>query len=259
MEHSDFQIGREFWTATGRWRLTDIGTRTIAAIKLDKEDTFYYDGPPYSVVENNFDEYDMGGCFSSEPVRDEEISTETSADLRQRKRPTGSRINSGSLFVSFWKVGLPNLPEGLFRRRRLSSDEAKALIDQARQRDALVCVCDEDLLAPYCKRAAEKHEELRDVLSEHFGIHLTIDDFTHKYESDEGNSYHVAPLAVATVDNEGQLLVVTCYYMAEKRKTGRMPPFEIDPDSVEFSIFESANNVQGLVAHEVHSTGSVLL
>ena len=102
-----------------------------------------------------------------------------------------------------------------------------------------MCVCDEDLLAPYCERAREKHEELRDVLSEHFGIHLTIEDFTHKYESDEGNSYHVAPLAVAKVRDEGRLLVVTCSYIAEKRKTGTMPPFKIDPESVEFSIFES--------------------
>jgi hypothetical protein len=168
-------------------------------------------------------------------------------------------MDSPSLFVSFWNVSLSNLPEGIFTRRRLSSDEAKALIEEARQRDALVCVCDEDLFAPYCKRAAEKHEELRDVLSEHLGIYLTIDDFTHKYESEEGSSYQVAPLAVATVGEEGRLLVVTCYYIAEKRKTGRMPPFEIDPDSVEFSIFESANNIQGLVARELHSTGSVLL
>ncbi len=156
-----------------------------------------------------------------------------------------TRMNSGSLYVSFWKVGLPNLPEGIFRRRRLSFDEAKALIEEARQRDALMCVCDEDLLAPYYKRAREKHEELRDVLSEHFGIHLTIDDFTHKHESEEGNSYHVAPLATAKVGDEGRLLVITCYYVKEKRPTGRMPPFEIDPESVEFIIFESANAVQG--------------
>jgi len=170
-----------------------------------------------------------------------------------------ARMNSRRLFVSFWHVSMDNLPEGIFRRRRLSYDEAKALIEQARQQDTLMCVCDEDLLAPYYKRAREKHEELRDVLSEHFGIHLTIDDFTHKYESDEGNSYHVAPLAIAKVGDDSRLLVVTCYDITEKRKTGRMPPFEIDPESVEFSIFESANNVQGLVAHEVQSAGSALL
>jgi hypothetical protein len=76
-------------------------------------------------------------------------------------------MDSPSLFVSFWNVSLSNLPEGIFTRRRLSSDKAKALIEQARQHDTLMCVSGEDLFAPYCKRAAEKHEELRDVLSEH--------------------------------------------------------------------------------------------
>ena len=34
MEHGDFAIGKEFQTATGVWRCTDIGTRTIIAIKV---------------------------------------------------------------------------------------------------------------------------------------------------------------------------------------------------------------------------------
>ena len=148
---------------------------------------------------------------------------------------------------------MSSLPEGILRRRRLSSDEAKALIEQARQLDTLTCVSDEDLLAPYCKRAAEKHEEFRDVLGKHFGIHLTIGDFTHKYESDEGSSYNVAPLSIARVGDEGRLLVVTCCYMAEKRKTGRMPPFEIDPERVEFCLIEAVNDAQRPVAHELQT------
>ena len=62
MEHADFQIGMEFFTATGRWRVTDIGTRTIVAIKLDQTDPRNYNGPPYSIVETVFDEYDLAGC-----------------------------------------------------------------------------------------------------------------------------------------------------------------------------------------------------
>jgi hypothetical protein len=62
MEHADFQIGMEFLTATGRWRVTDIGTRTVIAIKLDQADPRNYNGPPYSIVESVFDEYDFGGC-----------------------------------------------------------------------------------------------------------------------------------------------------------------------------------------------------
>jgi hypothetical protein len=63
MNHADFWIGREFFTATGRWRCTDVGTRTIAAIRLDLDhDPAWYNGPPYAVVESVFDEYDFEGC-----------------------------------------------------------------------------------------------------------------------------------------------------------------------------------------------------
>lgn len=63
MEHSDFRIGTEFLTETGRWRCTDVGTRTIAAIKLDLDhDPGWYSGPPYGIVENVFDEEGVIGC-----------------------------------------------------------------------------------------------------------------------------------------------------------------------------------------------------
>jgi len=62
MTKNDFHIGREFYTGSGKWRCTDIGTRVIVAIKLDKDDPSWYAGPPYAVVEDVFDEFDMGGC-----------------------------------------------------------------------------------------------------------------------------------------------------------------------------------------------------
>jgi hypothetical protein len=63
MEHSDFKIGTEFMTATGRWRCTDVGTRTVAAIRLNHDgDPFWYSGPPYPVAEHVFDEDDIIGC-----------------------------------------------------------------------------------------------------------------------------------------------------------------------------------------------------
>jgi hypothetical protein len=56
------KIGDEF-TIDGvdkRWRVTDVGTRTIVAICLDKgEDTSWYNGPPYAVAETVFDEDDI--------------------------------------------------------------------------------------------------------------------------------------------------------------------------------------------------------
>ena len=62
-----FYIGLEFYTATGKWRCTDVGSRVIVAIKLDQDDLRNYNGPPYSIPEEVFDEYDLGGC-SLEPL-----------------------------------------------------------------------------------------------------------------------------------------------------------------------------------------------
>jgi hypothetical protein len=64
MEHNEFVIGQNFWNGTGEWRCTDIGTRTIAAIKLNHpEDPSWYDGPTYAVPEVLFDEDDQITCF----------------------------------------------------------------------------------------------------------------------------------------------------------------------------------------------------
>lgn len=62
MVKEDFHIGLEFYTASGKWRCTDIGTRVVVAIKLDQEDPRNYSGPPYSINESVFDEYDLKGC-----------------------------------------------------------------------------------------------------------------------------------------------------------------------------------------------------
>jgi len=63
VRHSDFRIGIEFLTATGRWRCTDVGARTIAAIRLDLDhDPEWYNGPPYAVVEHVFDEDGIEDC-----------------------------------------------------------------------------------------------------------------------------------------------------------------------------------------------------
>lgn len=64
MRHGDFRIGLEFMTDTGRWRCTDLGTRTVIAIKLDRpEDPTWYLGPPYAVAEHVFDEDGVEACW----------------------------------------------------------------------------------------------------------------------------------------------------------------------------------------------------
>jgi hypothetical protein len=63
MRHADFSIECEFMTETGRWRCTDVGTRTIAAIRLDLDhDPAWYNGPTYAVAEHVFDEDSIEGC-----------------------------------------------------------------------------------------------------------------------------------------------------------------------------------------------------
>ena len=63
MKREDFQIGTEFICGGNRYRCTDVGTRVIVAISLDKyDDPSWHVGPPYAIQELVFDEYDMGGC-----------------------------------------------------------------------------------------------------------------------------------------------------------------------------------------------------
>lgn len=82
MKHADFSIGLEFMTDTGQWRCTDIGTRTITAIKISEvqvthqaddgqltsevvcTDSSWFSGPPYAVAESVFDEDSMVACWS---------------------------------------------------------------------------------------------------------------------------------------------------------------------------------------------------
>lgn len=88
MQHSEFRIGEHFYLArTGetpysRWRVTDVGTRTVVAIRVDKTTVssyprrgeprvlseaeadagHWFSGPPYAVAEVVFDEDDIEGA-----------------------------------------------------------------------------------------------------------------------------------------------------------------------------------------------------
>jgi hypothetical protein len=86
MKHADFRIGREFMTATGRWRCTDVGARTIAAIGLDLDhDPRWYNGPPYAVVESVFDECDIEGCETAPRRRTHDDSGRAEITVRRVK------------------------------------------------------------------------------------------------------------------------------------------------------------------------------
>ena len=73
MKKSDFCIGTEFFTGAGKWRCTDVGTRVIVAIKIDDQDSCNFAGPPYSITECVFDEYDLDGCSLDASEFQEEV------------------------------------------------------------------------------------------------------------------------------------------------------------------------------------------
>jgi len=62
MKHSEFKIGLEFWLGGNKWRCTDVGTRTVIAIKLDRKEVDWYFGPTYPVAETVLDEDDLPVC-----------------------------------------------------------------------------------------------------------------------------------------------------------------------------------------------------
>jgi hypothetical protein len=107
------------------------------------------------------------------------------------------------LFVSFWNIALSNLTVGKFTNSAIAGLEAAALISSARANGKLNCVSADDLLAPYGRRAYEKHVDLCAALDEQ-GVELSVDDFIGPSASN--------PLAFAVVGGEQSLIVVNCAY-----------------------------------------------
>jgi hypothetical protein len=78
MQHAEFEIGMEFTTQEGgrRWRVTDVGTRVVTAIRIDQvessrgclmsfaeaEEAGWFRGPPYALAERIFAECDQPAC-----------------------------------------------------------------------------------------------------------------------------------------------------------------------------------------------------
>jgi hypothetical protein len=62
MQRRDFHVGMEFYTASGRWRCTDVGRRTVVAIHINAGDASWYSRPPYAVAESIIDEDAYAGC-----------------------------------------------------------------------------------------------------------------------------------------------------------------------------------------------------
>jgi hypothetical protein len=135
MKHSEFAIGTEFWCGPGQWRCTDIGQRTILAIRLDcnvlerieggvsepralyraeAEALGLFNGPPYAVLETVFDEDDFEDC-SLEPDADEPEPAATRDERRANlaasiiDRPITEDDEGAWEWCSLWpdSTGLP--------------------------------------------------------------------------------------------------------------------------------------------------------
>ena len=66
MKPSDFHIGIEFTCGPFWWRCTDVGTRTVTAIRLVENDPVWYVGPPYMVDEVVLDEAELEDAHLTE-------------------------------------------------------------------------------------------------------------------------------------------------------------------------------------------------
>jgi hypothetical protein len=81
VKHADFAVGRIFWRGGRQWHCTDLGTRTVIAIRIDSVDVGsnnpdlrrtlsraeaeaegWFNGPPYAVAEHVFDEDGIQDC-----------------------------------------------------------------------------------------------------------------------------------------------------------------------------------------------------
>lgn len=169
-------------------------------------------------------------------------------------------MNRRTIYLSFWDVELSNLPGGAFRKRRLSTEDARTMIDSARSAQTLICVAKDDLGAPYHVRSRERHEQLCAALQDQAGIEIRLRDF---FGRDCAN-----PLCLAEVDEHRCLLVVDCTYVfndevragaasgdvcgpgaasddAVRRSGPAILSMGIAPDSIEFHLFEHVEGPAG--------------
>jgi hypothetical protein len=146
------------------------------------------------------------------------------------------------LYISFWEVCLDNLPEGRLERRVIGAGEASAMICAARADKTLLCVSNDDLLAPYRTKKRRHHEELCAVLRTSYGCPLRFEDFLNTFDDGESAVQSITPLQVAELKPGDRLLVVTCNYkLADKseHKADMEDRFVLAADSAGFHVISA--------------------
>jgi hypothetical protein len=151
----------------------------------------------------------------------------------------GSEAVTRLLYVSFWDLCLANLPQGRFEHHVISAGEASVMICGARADRTLVCVSDDDLLAPFRAKELRRHEELCAVLSGSCDCPLHFEDFL--VTSDQGGVavQSVTPLQAAELQAGDRLLIVTCDYQLAEHTQDSVEVedlFVMAPESVTFHL-----------------------
>ncbi len=102
MKFADFHIGLEFMEGPFWWRCTNVGTRSIAAIKLAEDDAVWYAGPPYMIEEVVLDEAKLADCHltDDEHIEAALVEADTSSHPgyphEALRRMTEARLKSGA-------------------------------------------------------------------------------------------------------------------------------------------------------------------
>jgi hypothetical protein len=122
MQHDEFRIGETFWCGGHRWRCTDCGKRTVTAICLDRVDVDstspelvrtlgraeaeaqgWFNGPPYSVAEQVFDEDAIVHCSIApddyNPVSERDLTGVESAAPRVTRKGSDRDGSADNLAV----------------------------------------------------------------------------------------------------------------------------------------------------------------
>lgn len=139
------------------------------------------------------------------------------------------------LLVSFWKIALDNFPEGDFRHRKVTQDEAVQLINEVKEKGKVYFGTEADIGAPYEKRELRKTKELVSVLAAHCDINVDINDFFTEFDDETSSAL---PITMFDIRPDRPLLVTTCHYVWERKPTKDDLGMSIAPDSVRFHLFE---------------------
>jgi hypothetical protein len=117
MKINEFHPGLEFMDNIHIYRCTDVGTRTVAAIVLDKDDERWYAGPPYIVPEVLLDEKALRSCYLSEVHAIQQSIDETKDIDLTYSNEAVKKFMSSKVAVDYQKY--PN--KGVFRYDRMGA------------------------------------------------------------------------------------------------------------------------------------------